>query len=364
MRNDEEEPLIVPRFSIMNPTTTTAEPVEHNVTGVDFSDRQHFCYTGPLIDFHSHVMQTRPTDPVNGPPISTGPGASLAAAEIMLEVAEEFGVQRIVSMCPLEDILPLRERFASRIGFNGPINKKLDEPEEVAYRLLDRFLELGVEVIKFWAAPRGRERGLFVDAPWRIEATRRARAAGIRLMMVHVADPDTWFRTTYADAAKFGTKPEQYVGLERMLELFPDMIWIGAHMGGDPEHADHLESLLERYPHLYLDTSATKWQVREVSAHREAVRGLIVRHPRRFLFGSDLVTRHQLPREHYVSRYWCQRTLWESTWEGRSPIADPDYTHAEGEPSTPLLRGLGLTADVLEQVYYTNAVHLLQSRRP
>ena len=31
---------------------------------------------------------------------------------------------------------------------------------------------------------------------------------------------------------------------------------------------------------------------------------------------------------HYVSRYWTQRTLWESDWEGRSPIADPDYTPA------------------------------------
>ena len=38
-------------------------------------------------------------------------------------------------------------------------------------------------------------RGLFVDAPWRIEAARRARAAGVRVVMVHVGDPDAWFRT-------------------------------------------------------------------------------------------------------------------------------------------------------------------------
>src|SRR5262249_11909832 len=152
------------------------------------------------------------------------------------------------------------------------IHKKLEEPEDVAYRLLDRFLELDVEIIKFWAAPRGRERGLFVDAPWRIEVARRARAAGIRVMMVHVADPDLWFRTVYADAAKFGTKAEQYLGLERMLELFPDLVWIAAHMGGDPEQPEHSQALLERYSNLYFDTSATKWQVREVSAHAAAIR--------------------------------------------------------------------------------------------
>ena len=136
--------------------------------------------------------------------------------------------------------------------------------------------------------------------------------------------PDIWFKTVYTDASKFGTKPGQYVGLEKMLQLFPDVTWIAAHMGGDPEHPDHLEALLERYPNLYFDTSATKWQVREVSPRAQAIRNLVARQSTRFLFGSDLVTRTGLTREHYVSRYWCQRTLWESTWQGQ-PIADPTF---------------------------------------
>jgi predicted TIM-barrel fold metal-dependent hydrolase len=338
----------------------TAEAPEHNVTGVDYADRAHFRYAGPLIDIHAHVLLTRANDPKDGPPSGTGPGASTEQAETMLAVAEEFGVVRTYSMCFPDDIPVLRERFGDRLGFNGSISKKAaDEPDDAAYRLLDRFLELGVEMIKFWSAPRGRDRGLFVDAPWRIEAARRARAAGVRVVMVHVADPDAWFRGPYADTAKYGTKMDQYAGLERMLEMFPDLTWIGAHMGGDPEHADHLESLLERYPHYHLDTSATKWQVREVSAHRSAIRDLVLRHPDRVLFGSDLVTRHGLPREHYVSRYWCQRTLWESSWQGRSPIADPDYTPGPGEPPTPPLLGLELPPEVLGQVYYGNARRIL-----
>ena len=224
---------------------------------------------------------------------------------MMFEVAEEFGISRIISMCGPDDILVLRERFGERIGFNGPLSKKtIDEPDDEAYRLLDRFLKAGVEIIKYWSALRGRERGLFVDAPWRIEATSAARAAGIRIMMVHVADPDVWFRTVYADAAKFGTKPEQYRGLVRMLEMFPDMTWIAAHMGGDVEHPDHLEALLEKHPNLYFDTSATKWQVREASRHPEAVRALICKYPERFFFGSDLVTRH-----HLEPRALCQSLL-------------------------------------------------------
>jgi predicted TIM-barrel fold metal-dependent hydrolase len=331
-----------------------AAPPEHNVTGQDLADRRHFRCRGPLIDVHAHVMRTRPDGSKDDAALS------VADAETMQQVAAEFGVVQTYSMCPPDDIPALRELFGDRLRFNGPISKKAaDATDDEAYRLLDRFLELGVDVIKFWAAPRGRERGLLVDAPWRIEAAKRARAAGVRVVMVHVSDPDAWFRTVYADAARYGTKADQYVGLVRMLDLFPDLTWIAAHMGGDPEHADHLEQLLDRHPNLYLDTSATKWQVREVSAHRDTVRSLVLRRPERFLFGSDLVTRHGLPREHYVSRYWAQRTLWESAWEGRSPIADPDYTPEPGEPATPPLRGLGLPDDVLRRVYLENALQVL-----
>ncbi len=340
--------------------STIATPPEHNVIGLDLADRRHLRYAGPpLLDIHAHVMMTQPDDQPNQPPGPLSPEARSDQAAVMLDVAAEFAIERTWSMCPPEHIAPLRARFGPRLRFNGPVaKKKIDDPDDYAYRQLDQFLEAGVDIIKFWSAPRGRERGLFVDAPWRIETARRARAAGIRVMMVHVADPDTWFRTVYADASKFGTKPEQYAGLVRMLEEFPDLKWIGAHMGGDIEHPDHLEALLERYPHFYLDTSATKWIVREVAPRREAVRSLMCRYPQRFLFGSDLVTRHRLVREHYVSRYWCQRTLWESDWQGRSPIADPDYTPENGAP-TPALHGLALPADVLEQVYRRNAERLL-----
>jgi hypothetical protein len=342
----------------MDPTTA---PPEHNVTGIDYSDRLHLHYTGPIIDIHAHVLQTRPGDPKDGPPLGIGPGASLDQAATMLEVAEEFGIVHTVSMCPPDDIEPLRVRFGDKIGFNGSISKKTkDAPDDDAFRLLDQFLEQKVEIIKFWSAPRGRDRGLIVDAPWRIEVAKRARAGGVRIIMVHVGDPDVWFRKVYTDIAKFDTKPNQYIGLERMQQLFPDLIWIGAHMGGDPEHPDHLEALLELYPHLYFDTSATKWQVREVSARPKAIRDLICRYPDRFFFGSDLVTRHSLVREHYVSRYWCQRTLWESSWQGRSPIADPDYDAELGGEPTPSLNGVGLPSEVLRKVYYENAARLLK----
>lgn len=341
-------------------TPAIDKPPEHNVNGHDYSARSHLNYQGPIFDFHAHVTMTSPSDQSAGPAGGAGATGSSDAAAQMLEIGEQYGVIGTLSMCPAQDIKPLRERNGDRLLFNAMINKKPDEPDDVAYRSLDQFLEAGIVAIKFWSAPRGRDRGLVVDAPWRIEALKRARAAGVRLVMVHVGDPDVWWNHTYQDVSKFGTKADQYVPFERMLEMFPDMQWIGAHMGGDPERPEHLEEMLTKFPHLSFDTSATKWQVREVSPRAEAIRGLVCRFPGRFLFGTDLVTRHMLTPEHYVSRYWCQRTLWESNWVGPSPIADPDHVG----PGQPLLQGVGLPESVLKKVYFENAQRLLSLTPP
>ena len=104
-------------------------PPEHNVTGQDYGERRHFRYAGPpIIDVHAHVMQTRP-EAKEGQPPPDGEVDTLAQARTMLGVASEFGVGRIYSMCPPDDIAPLRTRFGDRLGFNGPISKKsLDAP--------------------------------------------------------------------------------------------------------------------------------------------------------------------------------------------------------------------------------------------
>lgn len=337
---------------------------DHNTTGQDYSLRNHFRFTGPIFDFHAHVTTTSEAEKAEGPVGGHGDEGRTEAARLMLEVGREFGIVQTLTMCAANDIAPLRAALGDGLMYNAMLNKKLDEPDDVAFRSLDAFLEAGIVMVKLWSAPRGRDRGLTVDAPWRIECLKRARAAGIKHVMVHVGDPDVWWTRAYSDTEKFGTKPDQYTPFRKMIEMFPDLTWIGAHMGGDPEHPDRLQKLLEDYPNLYFDTSATKWQVREVSRHPEAVKALVEKFPDRFFFGTDLVTRHSLSREHYESRYWCQRTLWESDWRGPAPIGDPDYVPGEGEPEAPFLHGAGLSPETLTKVMWGNAAKLLGLKEP
>src|SRR5579885_2502180 len=110
----------------------TIHTPEYNVTRQDYHDRRHFRYTGPpLIDIHAHVMRPRNFDK---PDVIVEDNVN--QARMMLDVAAEFGISRTYTMCPVEDIPLLRDAFGDRLGYNGIISKKKDEPDEAAYQQL------------------------------------------------------------------------------------------------------------------------------------------------------------------------------------------------------------------------------------
>jgi predicted TIM-barrel fold metal-dependent hydrolase len=173
--------------------------------------------------------------------------------------------------------------------------------------------------------------------------------------LVHVADPDCWFERQYSDAARYGTKAAQYEALERTLSALPDLKVQGAHFGGDPEDLDHVRRLMDKYPNYYIDTSATKWIARELSAAPAESRAFVVERADRIVFGSDLVAFGDATPAHYGSRYWVQRWLWEGEGARPSPIPDPCVSDPEG----PTVHGLALPDDVLAKLYTGNARRLL-----
>src|SRR5690606_8368514 len=112
-----------------------------------------------------------------------------------------------------------------------------------------------------------------------------------------------------------------------------------------PEDLDFLAGLLSRHPNLVLDTSATKWQVRELSRHpRARLHDFFRRFRTRILFGSDIVaTGADASFDLFASRYWALRTLFETDYDGPSPIVDPDLHMMDetvDEKATAHLRGM------------------------
>jgi hypothetical protein len=126
-------------------------------------------------------------------------------------------------------------------------------------------------------------------------------------------------------------------------------------MGGNPEDLGRLQSLLDAFPNLVLDCSATRWMVREISARRDEAREFFTRNADRILFGSDQVSGDDRGFDFLASRFWAHRKLWETAYVGPSPIHDPDVP----EDAQPTMRGLALPDNVLQKLYHDNAIALM-----
>jgi len=332
----------------------------------------------PIIDAHTHIH-----------------GAE--AAKVYRRVRDLFGVELTYSMSRPHEVEQVREALGGAVRFIAiPDYTSPDRVWAHTEGFLENiqwFAERGSRIVKFFAAPRGkdmsREAGveglLDLDGPWRLRAMELAESLGM-MFMAHVGDPDTWFATKYADASRYGRKRDYYIAFERLLDRFT-VPWLAAHMGGWPEDLDFLDGLLSRHPNLHLDTSATKWMVRELSKHP---RGRLVeffdKWRGRIIFGSDIVTvdehltdepgprdlgkqasSEQEAFELYASRYFALRSLWETDDEGESPIADPDLAMVDpsrfDDMSAPTLRGKRLPRELLVWLYRDAAMSVLEGWR-
>jgi hypothetical protein len=327
-----------------------------------------------IVDIHAHV---------NG----------IEASLVWAPIARSFGVEKTFSMTRLEDVPLMRERFGDAIEFITipdwhHQDRRHGHGTDYLARI-EKYRELGTRIVKFWNAPRfidfGIEAGdrdlLALDGAMRHEQMRLAERLGM-ICMTHVADPDTWFAAKYADQAKYGRKLDHYTPLRRALDRFA-MPWIAAHMGGFPEDLGFLDRLLESHPNLHLDTSATKWMVRELGRHpRDEIVSFLEKWRGRILFGTDTVTTdehlregdklsemgrkaasREAARELYASRYWALRMMWEGRGECPSPIADPDLAMVapdrHGPNDGPPLRGLALPPELLRVLYRDAVLALL-----
>lgn len=356
-------------------------PTPANRLGIDYraaaASFDNTPFPDGIIDAHLHVNGAK-------------------AAAIFRRVMDAYHIRTLISQTQLAEAAAVRDVLGERIRFVA-IPDYMSEDRGRAHR--EAFLEniqtfhddFNAKIVKFWRAPRFRDYLLqadpndtgedlvALDSEWVVRAAELATSLGM-VLMTHVADPDTWFQTTYADSSRYGTKRDQYLPLERMLDRFPTQ-WLLAHMGGTPEDLDFLDGLLTRHPNAHLDTSACKWMVRELSKHDSAkLRDFLTKWAGRISFGSDIVTSdgHLVPTDPdnktfgihlansedeafdlYASRYWALRTLFETDHAGESPIADPDLAMVDPEHhdamSAPMLRGRALPADLLHTLHFTAA---------
>ncbi|MBA3272664.1 MAG: amidohydrolase family protein [Chthoniobacterales bacterium] len=324
-----------------SPTLAPAIKAEYTRAGVDFRrPMPRPKVRGTVIDFHCHLLAAR-------------------HAKDWFESADHYGIDAFVSMTPLEEAVVLAREWPGRIAFIAvpqwmdklPTDQWVEDFE----RRIDTFYNLGSRMVKFHMAPSTQEkRGLTLDSPLLKPIFDRVIERKMAVM-THVGDPDTWYCSKYTDCGRYGTRDAHYDMWRRALDRYGEIPWVGAHMGGNPENLERLQSLLDTYPNLQLDCSATRWMVREISARRDEAREFFIRNSGRVIFGSDQVSGDDRHFDFLACRFWAHRKLWETAHIGPTPIYDPDLP----EDKQPTLRGLALPDEVLQKLYHDNATKFL-----
>ena len=315
-------------------------PREAPRADIDVSSPPIRRFTGGIVDTHTHI-------------------SCAADARLLAGVARQFGIQVLCGVVRLEAIGELKRALGDAFRPIVHVDHSLLPDGDLFCRENVRIIReariQGAVAAKFWYSPRfTAESGFRLDNPY-LRPVFEALVEQGMAALVHVADPDCWFRDHYADAARYGTKQSQYDALEAVLAAFPGLRVQGAHFGGDPEDLDHVRRLLDAYPNYFIDTSATKWIARELSLKPAESRAFVIERADRIVFGSDLVAFATATPAHYGSRYWAQRWLWEGEGARPSPIPDPCAPWPDG----PRVEGLALPDDVLARIYQANACRLL-----
>jgi Amidohydrolase len=342
-------------MSVSSPSPTVGVSPDNRL-GIDYrkAPPRKVQVPGGIMDIHNHTGDAGQT-------------------QAFVDAAAAYGITQFYTMASLESVPGLKARFPGKFWFVAVPAWKMGMPAVQAEffvdweRRVDAFAEHGAKLIKFHAAPGTCRRwGITLDDPRIQQVANHAYRLGYHFM-THVGDPKAWFygKGVYADGT-YEPFLKQFDQLERMLEKYPDRIHLGAHMGGSLEDLEALGRRLEKYPHYVLDTSATKWIVRAVAEQStQSVRDFIIQFQDRILFGSDNVVSEKRDFDHYASRFWAHQMLWETAYDGESPIDDPDggkgfnpHTGAFDAgvaDAIPKLKGLNLPAEVLVKLYRGNA---------
>jgi len=219
---------------------------------------------------------------------------------------------------------------------------------------LEQWLERGYIGYKIWAGPPARklkpgQQGFpYVDDPAHEQTFAALEQSGMLCASIHIGDPcGPWGRRT-----KWLPDPVEYWrninAWRNVMERHPNLNVVCAHgMWAVCQDAqiDYLRNMLATFPKMNVDLAATFQYFPLVT--RENLRSFMIEYADRILFGTDISRLSQEQADPYALRYWRAFRALESEEEVEGGFFDGSR-----------MRGLALPRDVLEKIYFKNAVRL------
>jgi predicted TIM-barrel fold metal-dependent hydrolase len=142
---------------------------------------------------------------------------------------------------------------------------------------------------------------------------------------------------------------EQINARDHLLELHPDMKFIGCHLGSLEYDVDELAKRLDRFTNMAVDMAARICHLQyQTVADREKVRNFCIKYQDRLMYGTDLSDEQADNREELGK-------ILHDTW-----MADWKYFVTDAEMETGSFKGsfqgLKLPVEVVDKIFSVNAI--------
>ena len=306
-------------------------------------------YTGPIFDAHTHI-------------------GAIDDISKMIAIEDEYGVSAQIGIVhDDEGFQAAKERYPHRFVFAKYLSLS-DIAQYNVEPVLDEISSLrgqGYSLAKSWFGPRWRDyrevrKDFRVNHP-RLDPIFQALEDNGIPLIIHMADPDTYYASQYRDSERYGTKDEHLKQIEEVITRHPKLRFQIPHLGAQPEihRLPALARWMDDYPNVVVDTASSRWMARELSKDVEKAREFVLKYSDRVLFGTDLFSNRDA--RDFSGRYVAQRVLWE-TKERDTPLPFPDADTKDTGGTA--INGLDLPLSVLGKLYWENANRIYRDRAP
>ncbi|HBH83827.1 MAG: hypothetical protein A2X05_12075 [Bacteroidetes bacterium GWE2_41_25] len=185
----------------------------------------------------------------------------------------------------------------------------------------------------------------------------------------HLGEPrNCWLpledMTIKSDASYFRNNPQYHMFIhpeypsyedqinarDHLLELHPDMKFIGCHLGSLEYNVDELAKRLDKFPNMAVDMAARISHLRYQSvSDREKVRNFCIKYQDRLMYGTDLEDMRAEGREELGK---ILHGVWLSDWKFFT--GEEEMTSGEFEGK---YKELKLPKEVVDKIYSENAIN-------
>jgi len=184
----------------------------------------------------------------------------------------------------------------------------------------------------------------------------------------HLGEPrNCWLpfneMTVSGDSSYFAENPQYHMFLhpeypsyedqikarDHLLELHPDLAFIGCHLGSLEWNVDSLAIRLDRYPNMAVDMAARICHLQfQSSKDRERVRNFCIKYQDRLLYGTDLSDDGTGDGAGLVKR---MHNTWLDDWKYFTSGTEMTSDNFSGT-----FKGLRLPKEVVRKIYSKNAI--------